>query len=123
MNDVKPAKNRRPLLTLAICAGLVLVAAAGVYAASAAQAPTYAKRGSIHCIEERGYLYTFDAVWRIEVLRKVDASTQVTAPVTDPDRLALMRSCLLKQLKVPGLEGIPVEGKAELDAVRSLGYL
>jgi len=123
MDEMTPPKSRRPLLTLAVCAGLVLVAAAGVYAASAAQAPSYAKRGTLHCIEERGYLYSFDAVWRIEALRRIDPSTHVTAPVADPDRLARLRSSLLKQLKVPALEGIPVEGKSELEAVRALGYL
>src|SRR5690349_522898 len=119
------ARRKRLVATFAVSAGLVLVAAAGLYAATALSGPSYEKKGSLHCIEDGEYLYTFDAVWRIESLRHVDPSTGVASAVAHPDaeKLSRMRSDLLRKLKVERLEAVPEEGKAELSAIRALGYI
>lgn len=118
-------RRRRPLLALLVAAGLVLVAAAGTLAAVAAAGPSYEKKGSVHHIEDHGYLYTFDAVWRVETLRRIDPGTMVAVRVSspDPETFARFRTTLLRRLKVTGLDGIPVEGKAEVEAIRALGYI
>ena len=118
-------RRHRPLATLLVSAALVLVAAAGVLAARAASGPSYEKRGSVHCVEEKGYLYTFDAVWRVETLRRIDPATGVAEKVASPDAalLAHLRGSLLGELKVEGLDRIPAEGKAEVAAIRALGYI
>jgi len=116
-------RRHRPLATLLVAT--ILVAAAGVLAARAASGPSYEKRGSVHCVEEKGYLYTFDAVWRVETLRRIDPATGVAERIASPDAalLAHLRSALLGELKVGRLEKIPAEGEAEVAAIRALGYI
>jgi hypothetical protein len=110
-------------VTLLLSIGLVLAAAGGTFLAVAASGPSYKKKGFVHLVEERGDLYTFDAAWRVETLRRIDPATHVAVPVADPARMAALRTTLLRQLKVQGLDGIPVEGRSELGQIRSLGYL
>ncbi len=118
-------RRRRPLLTVLAAAALVFVAAAGTLAAMAGAGPSYEKRGSVHCVEEGGTLYTFDSVWRVETLRLVDPVTKVAVRISNPapDSLAHYRATLLRRLRVKGLDAIPVEGKAEVEAIRALGYI
>jgi len=118
-------RRHRPLLTFAVAAGLVLVAAAGVFAARAASGPSYEKRGSVHCVEDAGYLYTFDAVWRVETLRKIDPATGVAERIAQPDPALLvrLRTTFLGEVKARDLNAIPVEGRAEVEAIHALGYI
>ena len=119
----KSRARRNLLATVVICTGIVGLASIGGMAAAAVQKPSYIKRGAVHCVEARGYLYTFDAIWRVETLRRVDPSTGTATPVTDAEKLGQLRTALLAQLKVRGLDGVPAEGKADLDSLRALGYL
>jgi hypothetical protein len=114
--------RKRPLLALVFCAGLVLVGAAGVFAAANSSGSSYQKKGTLHCVSQGGYTYTFDAVWRVESLQRLDPATRVASPATDPDRIAVLRASLLQKLKVERVEAIPVEGKEDLAAIHALGY-
>jgi hypothetical protein len=115
----------RAVSTLLVSGALVLLAGAGVFAAVRSGGPSFEKKGALYCVEEGEYLYTFDAIWRVEALRRIDPATGVASPVPVPEagRLDRMRGDLLLRLKVDRLEGIPVEGTAELEAIRALGYI
>ena len=118
-------RRRPPFLAVAAAAALVFMAAAGTVAAVATAGPVYEKKGSVHVVEEAGYLYTFDAVWRVETLRRIDPATKVAVRISEPEPayLSRFRAMLLRELRVPGLSAIPVEGKAEVEAIRALGYI
>ncbi len=112
--------RRRALLgTLAI-----LVVAAGSLAALRPRVQ-FEKRGHLYCIEDAGYLYTFDAAWRTETLFHDADGDGLRTPVARPEGALLtrLRGELLRRLKVEGLAGVPLEGVEEMDAIRSLGYI
>ena len=120
---MQPSVLRRRLLALAFAAGLVLAAAAGASVTAASSRPSYEKKGSVHFVENDGCIYTFDAVWRVEILQRIDPATGTAVRVSDPVLLARLRTAMLRRMHVATLEGIPVEGKAEIDAIRALGYI
>lgn len=120
---MQPSVLRRLRLALAFSAGLVLAAAAGASVTAASSGPSYEKKGSVHLVESGGCTYTFDTVWRAETLHRIDPATGRAVRVSDPVLLARLRAAMLRKVRVATLEGIPVEGKAEVDAIRALGYI
>ena len=71
-------------------------------------------------------LYTFDASWRVETVRRADPATGLRTVVVerpDPARLAAFRAALLEELGLRALEEVPAEKRTDLDAARALGYL
>ena len=112
--------RRRALLgTLAV----LLISAVSVAALRARV--HFEKRGALYSIEDAGCLYTFDAAWRTESLYRDDDGDGLRTPVDRPDEalVSRLRGHLLRRLKVEGLDGVPLEGAAELDAIRALGYI
>jgi hypothetical protein len=103
----------------AVGAALLLIGGAAI-ASLALSRPHYEKRGYVHRVEEGDALYTYDAAWRIEALQGLGGPVAL-AP--DPALLEHLRDVLLRRLGCRSLEQIPVEGKAEMDAIRALGYL
>ena len=121
---VSGVPDRRRNLAVAATAAAVLCACAG-YLLACPSGPRYEKRGVLHTIQEGATVYTFDAAWRVESVREVDPRTGRFVVVKSPDgsRTARLRTRLLQQLDVKGLDQIPAEGKVEMDAIRTLGYI
>jgi hypothetical protein len=121
MHSLVPRGPLRPaaLAAVALCLGF----AARHLVAS--PAPRYWKQGYVHFLESEGYLYSFDAAWRVETLRTCGTGTTPAGDATtgEPEREARMRRALLGNLGVQRLELVPVEGRREMDAIRALGYL
>jgi hypothetical protein len=116
--------SSRPVrLAVAALGALALGLAAFHHAAGAA--PRYWKQGYVHYLESDGYLYSFDAAWRVESLRTAGNSRFPAGVRTkeEPEREARMRRSLLGSLGVRSLDLVPVEGEREMDAIRALGYL
>ncbi len=113
--------HRRGLLL-----GGLLLALLGTGGFLLLRGPRYEKHGPLHCIVDGDLLYTFDASWRVETVRRSDPATGLrTVVVGKPDqaRLAAFRGALLKELGLPALDAVPAEKKTDLDAARALGYL
>jgi hypothetical protein len=109
-------------LILPLLASLLLasVAVGGAWTVS----PQLSKEGSRYSIGGGSLQYQFDAAWRTESIwnRTPDGNWQrVVYP--DPARLAGMRQLLLLRLGCTSLGEVPVEGQAEIGALKSLGYL
>ena len=108
---------------------LVILAASAAVAWAASPSPSpagprYARRGYLHCVDDGGDLYSFDPVWRVESFRAVDPATGLdTGGIADRARIDRLRTALLRRLGVGSLAEIPSEGAAEVNAIRSLGYI
>lgn len=109
----------------ALLGTLAILVVAGASLAALRPRVRFEKRGPLYCIEDAGYLYTFDAAWRTEALFHDADGDGLRTPVARPEGtlLARLRGELLRRLKVGGLDGIPLEGAEEMDAIRALGYI
>jgi hypothetical protein len=109
--------DRRRVAAVAVA---LLVIAAGGVASLALGRPRYEKRGFVHRIQKGDALYTYDAAWRQEAIYGLGSPG---AAVPGPEAMESLRAVLLRRLRCRSVEEIPVEGKAEMEAVRALGYL
>jgi len=109
----------------ALLATLGLLVLTGISFAALRTPVHHEKRGALYCVEEAGFLYTFDAAWRTETLFQDNDGDGIRTPVDQPDpaRLARLRGELLRHLDVRDLHEVPTEGAGELEAIRALGYI
>lgn len=117
---------RRPLHRGLLAAGAVLALVLGAGALLFLGGPRYEKHGPLHCILDGDLLYTFDAAWRVETVRRRDPATGLRTIVVekpDPARLGSLREAMLRELGLQDLDAVPAEPKSDLDAARQLGYL
>lgn len=103
----------------AVAAALLLVAGGGL-ASLALHRPRYEKKGFVHCVRQGDALYTYDAAWRHEAIHGLGGPG---AAIPGPEVMESLRTVLLRRLRCRSIDEIPVEGKAEMEAVRALGYL
>jgi len=92
--------------------------------AGAAMVPRVQKQGSLYRIERGDTAYGFDAAWRVEILWARDTTgrwEKVKSPAEG--RLEPLRRSLLSSMGKNALWEIPAEGKAEIQSLKSLGYL
>jgi hypothetical protein len=118
--------NRRLGRALPLAAGGILLAGAALASIAWASAPRFEKRGTLFTMEQAGYVYSFDAAWRIERLDRRGEVPAADAPSTasrHPEKVERLRSAMLKHLRLAALTDIPAEGTAELGALRAVGYL
>jgi hypothetical protein len=109
--------------------GLLSLVVAGLAATAVAasggftRAPRLVKEGPVYQLEVGDEAYHFDALWRIETLWRngPDGWTRVASP--DHDHLSALRAAFLSQAKAATLQDIPVEGRENLRALKTLGYL
>jgi hypothetical protein len=109
-------------LILPLLASLLLASVAVASARSVS--PQLRKEGSLYSLRGGVSEYHFDAAWRVESYwnRTSDGTWQrVLSP--EPARLEGMRKLLLLRLGCSSLGEVPVEGQAEIGALKSLGYL
>lgn len=92
--------------------------------AGASMVPRVQKQGSLYRIERGDMAYGFDAAWRVEILWARDTTgrwEKVKSPAEG--RLEPLRRSLLSSMGKNALWEIPAEGKAEIQSLKSLGYL
>lgn len=108
------------LLTLVVLGGAASALAAG---GAFTPAPRLVKDGPVYQYEVGSEAYHFDALWRVETLwrKGPDGWTRVASP--DHDHLAALRARFLVLAKASALKDIPVEGRENLRALKTLGYL
>jgi hypothetical protein len=107
-------------LALAASCALALVS----FLAGISIAPRLEKSGTLLSIERGDSAYGFDSAWRTEFLWKRDGTgAWHRVPSPEESALAPLRRLLLLRMKSPSLAAIPAEGKADLQRLKSLGYL
>jgi hypothetical protein len=86
-------------------------------------APRLVKDGPVYQYEVGNEAYHFDALWRVETLWRngPEGWTRVASP--DHEHLASLRMRFLVEAKAGSLQDIPVEGRENLRALKTLGYL
>lgn len=112
--------DRRALVAVS----LTLVLAAGAAIAGTTTSARLDKQGSVYSLERGRTVYRFDAAWRSETVWTKDASgtwQRVDHPA--PARVAELRGVFLARLRCESIGSVPIEGKTEMKAVASLGYL
>ena len=116
-----PSGRRRFTVTVSVVA-VVLVCARLVLASRSG--PRIEKQGVLYSVKDGNTLYTFDAAWRVETLREFDPGTGHYSVVKAPDseRTTGLRSRLLRELDLKGLDQVPAEGQSERAAMKGLGY-
>ncbi len=104
---------------------LATVALASAAIAGARTVPPELRRdGSVYALRGGTDEYAFDAAWRTESLwRRGGDGTWQREASPDTARLEGMRRLFLLRLGCSKLGDIPVEGQAEMGALKSLGYL
>ena len=114
-----------PAAKFGILAAVVLGIAASAWAARGAFAPSprLEKDGPVYQLEIGNEAYHFDALWRVETLwrKGPDGWTRVASP--DYDYLAGLRARFLDLAGASTLQDIPAEGRENLRALKTLGYL
>ena len=108
------------ILTLVVMGGAATaLASRGAFAPS----PRLVKDGPVYQYEIGNEAYHFDALWRVETLwrKGPDGWTRVASP--DHDHLAALRAAFLSKADAATLQDIPAEGRENLRALKTLGYL
>jgi hypothetical protein len=108
---------KRRVLILSVLTLAAVAAAAVVHERTSR--PTIRKEGTRYRVVSRGYSYTFDAAWRVESVRSPDGALNSA----DVERTEELRGVLLKHLGLDSIDKVPVEGEAELRALKELGYI
>jgi hypothetical protein len=104
---------------------VVIALAASAMAARGSFTPTprLVKDGPVYQYEVGNEAYHFDALWRVETLwrKGPDGWTRVACP--DHDHMAALRAGFLSRANLATLQDVPVEGRENLRALKTLGYL
>lgn len=117
--------RKAPLAALVLA--VLLAVPAALAAGSLSVAPRFQREDGVYVVRSGNMEYRFDAVWRTESLMTgVDGEERTDLASAGPrsaERMLRMRGTLLRAVGVTRLEDISQEGTAELESLRSLGYL
>ena len=114
-----------PVAKFGILAAVLAVVAVSAMAARESLHPTprLVKDGPVYQYETGKEAYHFDTVWRVETLWRNGPDGWTRVPAPDQDRLAHLRAGFLSASGHATLRDIPAEGREDLQALKTLGYL